>query len=105
LVQLAMLSIVARLTTYIGTAAAVPILRRRFADRTNALRLPGGVTIPIAALLVSLVFLASAATRILIAGAIALAIGAVIFRFRRPEQHHRPGQSVMSRPNPGHGDD
>jgi amino acid transporter len=104
-VQLAMLSIVARLTTYIGTAAAVPILRRRFAHRTNALRLPGGVTIPIAALIVSLVFLASAATRNLITGAIALAIGAVIFRFRRPAQHHRPGQSVMSRPNPGHGDD
>lgn len=82
-VQLAMLSIVARLTTYIGTAAAIPILRRRFADRTAALRLPGGVTIPLAALLVSLVFLASAERRNLIAASIALAVGAVIFRLRR----------------------
>jgi APA family basic amino acid/polyamine antiporter len=82
-VQLAMLSIIARLTTYIGTAAAVPILRRRFADRAGALRLPGGAAIPVAALLVSLVFLASAATRNLVAGAIALSVGAVIFKLRR----------------------
>jgi amino acid transporter len=82
-VQLAMLSIVARLTTYIGTAAAVPILRRRFADRTTALRLPGGAMIPIAALLVSLIFLASAEARNLVAGAVALCIGGVIYRFRR----------------------
>ena len=83
-VQLAMLSIVARLTTYIGTAAAVPILRRRFATRSEARRLPGGATIPVAALLVSLVFLASAKPRNLIAGAIALGVGAMIYRFRRP---------------------
>jgi len=55
-VQLAMLSIIARLTTYIGTATAVPILRRRMGDRPNALRLPGGPTIPIMALLLSLAF-------------------------------------------------
>jgi basic amino acid/polyamine antiporter, APA family len=89
-VQLAMLSIIARLTTYIGTAAAVPVLRRRFADRTNALRLPGGPTIPIAALLVSLAFLASAQMRNLVAGVIALAIGAVIYRFRREPRRAPP---------------
>lgn len=82
-VQLALLSIIARLTTYIGTAAAIPVLRRRFAHRSDAFRLPGGATIPIAALLVCLVFLASTQPRNLIAGAIALAIGAVIFKFRR----------------------
>lgn len=82
-VQLAMLSIVARLTTYIGTAAAVPILRRRFSDRAGALRLPGGATIPAAALLVSLMFLASAETRNLVSGAIALIAGAVVFKLRR----------------------
>jgi basic amino acid/polyamine antiporter, APA family len=89
-VQLAMLSIIARLTTYIGTAAAVPVLRRRFADRANALRLPGGPTIPIAALLVSLAFLASAQMRNLVAGVIALAIGAVIYRFRREPRRAPP---------------
>ena len=91
-VQLAMLSIVARLITYIGTAAAVPVLRRRFKDRTHALRLPGGALIPVAALLVSLIFLASAESRNLVAGAIALAAGAVIYRFRRP------GVRVATRP-------
>lgn len=89
-VQLALLSIVARLTTYIGTAAAVPILRRRFADRSDALRLPGGATIPIAALLVCLVFLASTQARNLIAAAIALALGAVIYAYRRPGSGDAP---------------
>lgn len=89
-VQLAMLSIIARLTTYIGTAAAVPVLRRRFGDRPQALRLPGGPTIPIAALLVSLAFLASAELRNLVAGVIALAVGAVIYRFRRAPRRAAP---------------
>ena len=82
-VQLAMLSIIARLTTYIGTAAAVPILRRRMGDRPNAIRLPGGPTIPILALLLSFAFLSSATWQNLVAGAIALVVGAVIYVFRR----------------------
>lgn len=83
-VQLAMLSIVARLTTYIGTAAAVPVLRRRLGHQANALRLPGGPLIPIAALVVSLAFLVSATWQNLLAGAIALVAGALIYHFRRP---------------------
>ena len=84
-VQLAMLSVIARLATYIGTAAAVPVLRRRFGNRAEAVRLPGGPAIPILALLLTLAFLASARWSNLIAGAVALAIGAVIYRFRRRE--------------------
>jgi APA family basic amino acid/polyamine antiporter len=82
-VQLALLSIIARLTTYIGTAAAVPILRRKFGNRPNAVRLPGGPTIPVLALILSLAFLASAEWRNLVAGLIALVIGAIIYKFRR----------------------
>mgnify|MGYP001579545738 FL=1 len=82
-VQLAMLSIIARLTTYIGTAAAVPVLRKRFGDHPDAFRLPGGATIPVAALLVSLTFLASTTLANLMAGAIALVVGAAIYRLRR----------------------
>ncbi len=82
-VQLAMLSIIARLTTYIGTAAAVPILRRRMGDRPNVLRLPGGPTIPIMALLLSLAFLSSAHLNNLIAGVIALVVGGGIYALRR----------------------
>ena len=84
-VQLAMLSVIARLTTYIGTAAAVPILRRRLGDRPGAIRLPGGPTIPILAIGLSLALLTSASWKNLLAGAIALVVGAVIYRFRRTE--------------------
>ncbi|HJU87540.1 MAG TPA: amino acid transporter, partial [Gemmatimonadota bacterium] len=81
--QLAMLSIVARLATYIGTAAAVPVLRRKFPRTESTVRLPGGPLIPIAALALCLVFLLSATRWNLIAGAIALTVGAILFATRR----------------------
>jgi len=83
-VQLAMLSIVARLTTYIGTAVAVPFLRRRFGHRPDAVRLPGGPLIPLAALALSLALVASATWRNLLAGGAALVVGVVIYAVRRP---------------------
>lgn len=81
-VGLAMLSIIARLTTYAGTAAALPILRKRFPDQKKSLRLPGGYTIPILALVICLIFLISTTLENLIAGAVALLLGAVIYYFR-----------------------
>lgn len=82
-VQLALLSVVARLCTYIGTAAAVLVLQRRYAGRAETLRLPGGPVIPVAALLLSLALAASAEWSNLIAAGIALVVGAVIYLFRR----------------------
>jgi basic amino acid/polyamine antiporter, APA family len=82
-VQLALLSVVARLATYIGTAAAVPVLRRKFAVTNQTVVLPGGATIPILALLVSIGFLASSTAENLVAGLVALAVGAVVYVFRR----------------------
>jgi amino acid transporter len=79
---LATLSAVARLATYFGTALAVPVLRRKL-PRQGAVRLPGGPLIPIAAALLCLVFAASAKKENLIAGAIALAVGGVIYMLRR----------------------
>jgi APA family basic amino acid/polyamine antiporter len=76
---LATLSIIARMATYIGTAAAVPVLRRKLPSTPRTIRLPGGPTIPIAALVVCFAFLLSAKVENLIAGAIALAVGAVIY--------------------------
>ena len=81
-VELAMLSIMARLVTYAGTVAALPILRKRFSHRPKAFRLPGGNVIPIIALGLCLVFLVSATVANLIAGAIALLVGAGIYFFR-----------------------
>ncbi len=82
-VQLALLSAVSRLCAYLGTAGAVLVLRRRHGHREGALQLPGGPLIPLAAVLLSVGLLASASTANLIAAAIALAVGAVIHRFRR----------------------
>jgi APA family basic amino acid/polyamine antiporter len=82
-VQLASLSIVARLATYVGTAAAVPVLRRSRADRA-AVRLPLGPSIPIAALLLGIPLLASATGPDLIISAVALAAGGAIYALRRP---------------------
>jgi amino acid transporter len=82
-VQLAMLSIVARLATYMGTAAAVPVLRRKFARTESTVRLPGGPLIPIAALALCIVFLLSATVWNLVAGAIALVVGLVLYATRR----------------------
>ena len=84
-VQLAMLSVVARLVTYITTALAVIVLQRRHGDREQALQLPGGMLIPVVATIVSLGLLASASLENLLAGAAALVAGALIYRFwRRP---------------------
>jgi len=82
-VELALLSVVARLCTYIGTSLSVLVLRRRHGDRDGALHLPGGPLIPIAATLLSIGLLASATMWNLVAGAIALVLGAVVFAFRR----------------------
>lgn len=82
-VELVMLSIVARLATYIGTAAAIPVLRRKREVRPGSFRLPGGPAIPVAALALCVVFMASATAKNLVAGVIALSIGGVIYHFRR----------------------
>lgn len=81
--ELAELSVIARLATYIGTAAAVPALRRKMPATERAIRLPGGPLIPAAALAICLVFLSSATQKNLVAGAIALAVGGAIFLSRR----------------------
>jgi amino acid transporter len=95
-VGLAMLSIIARLATYVGTAAAVPILRKRFPGRAGVVRLPGGYAIPVAALALCLVFLASAELSNLAAGAVALLVGVVIYKMRR----RPPMEPAVTHPTP-----
>lgn len=82
-VTLAALSVVVRLATYIGTAAAVPMLRRKMPRTEATIRLPGGPTIPILALLLCLALVSSATTKNLLAGALAAAAGIVIYLLRR----------------------
>jgi amino acid transporter len=82
-VGLAALSVVARLASYLGTAAAVPFLRRKMRRDRQTLRLPGGPLIPFAACLVCLFFLKSATVTNLVAGALALVAGLPIYLWRR----------------------
>lgn len=80
--ELAVLSAIARLATYIGTAAAVPVLRRKLPATERTIRLPGGPLIPIAALAICLLFLSAAEKKNWIAGGVALAVGAGIYLLR-----------------------
>jgi amino acid transporter len=83
-VQLALLSITARLTTYAATAASVLVLRRRFEAKPDAFVPPGGPLIPVLALAVSLALFAAASWVNLAAGAAALLAGVVVYVLRRP---------------------
>jgi amino acid transporter len=80
--ELAVLSAIARLATYIGTCLAVPVLRRKLPSTPRTIRLPGGPVIPIAALIICLLFLSAAEKKNFIAGAIALAVGALVYGSR-----------------------
>lgn len=92
-VTLALLSLIARLLTYVTTVASVPILRRKLGSE-GAVRLPGGPLIPGAALLVSLGLLGSSSPASLLAGGVALVAGAGLYLFRREPAERPP----VSRP-------
>ena len=80
---LAALSVVARLASYVSTAAAVPALRRKLPDTPATVRLPFGPAIPVAAVAVSAFLVASATALDLVAGAGALVAGLVVYALRR----------------------
>ena len=102
-VQLAMLSTITRLITYLGTAAAVPVLRRRLRDRADALRLPFGAGIPIATLLLALGLMASATQSNLLLTEGALVVGAVIYQFRCPASGEHSTNRAENGKQPPHG--
>ncbi len=77
--ELAVLSAIARLATYMGTVLSVPVLRRKMPQTPRTIRLPGGGTIPIVAFAICLLFLSAAEKKNWIGGGIALAVGAVIY--------------------------
>jgi amino acid transporter len=91
---LAALSVVARLSTYVGTAAAVPVLRRRMPAAARAVRLPGGPSIPLAAIALCLLLLTSTTAQNLSAAAAALAAGAIIYNVRKRPPGIRRQRSI-----------
>ena len=95
--ELAVLSTIARLATYIGTCLSVPVLRRKLPASPRTIRLPGGPVIPIAGLVICLLFLSAAETKNFVAGGIALAAGALIYASRgRRSRTVRAGMSGVS---------
>jgi amino acid transporter len=78
---LALLSAVARLATYLATCLAVPRLRKL----NEGFRTPG-LIIPILGTLVGLAFVASLNRDKIIAAAVALAVGALIYMVSRPAE-------------------
>jgi APA family basic amino acid/polyamine antiporter len=82
--ELALISIIARLVSYLGTCLAVPVLRRRLPATAKTFLLPGGPAIPIAASLVCVFLVAAVERRAFLAGAIALAVGALVYAYNRP---------------------
>lgn len=74
---LAKLSAVARLATYLFTAAAVPRLRKL--NDGAGFRVPGGMIIPILGVLVALIIVITLDRQRLLLGAIAITVGALIY--------------------------
>lgn len=79
--QLALLSAVARLTTYLVTCLAVPRLRKL----NEGFRTPG-LIVPILGVLVSLVFVVNLDRWKLLAAAIAIGVGAIVYVLTRPRR-------------------
>jgi amino acid transporter len=86
--QLALISAMARLTTYLVTCLAVPRLRKLNAGNTkDGFRTPG-LIVPILGVLVSLVFVYNLTPQKLLVAAIALTIGAVLYVVSKPRVVH-----------------
>jgi len=65
---LAAISAVSRFTQYLPTCLAVIVFRKKWADRPRTYKIPGGITIPVIAILTSLWMLSNAKTMQLIWG-------------------------------------
>ena len=81
--KLALMSAIARLTTYLVTCAAVPFLRRRLHE-SGGFRLPGGPTFPILGVLFSLLIVSSLNRFNFVAAAIAITVGAILYFVTTP---------------------
>lgn len=78
-VELAVISVVARMAQYIPTCLAVLHFRKRGEGGGPVFQVPGGAIVPIAAVLLCVGLLSQAETRHLVWGSVALLSGAVIY--------------------------
>jgi basic amino acid/polyamine antiporter, APA family len=89
--QLALLSAVARLTTYLVTCCSIPFLRKRSGPEERGFRVPGGLTLPILGVLVSLTFVVTLDRDKLNAAGIAIAVGAIVYAVSHRPARAEPG--------------
>jgi len=80
---LAGLSVLTRVLIYLGCIAALPALRRRPAQETQVLRLPGGLLIPGIAVLICLALLTQVRPMDYVATGAMLALGTVLYALAR----------------------
>jgi APA family basic amino acid/polyamine antiporter len=97
-VWLAAMSTVVRLLVYVGCIATLPILHRRIGERPGQFQLPGGMIIPVMALLPSLWLASHASLKSWLVTGAFMAAGALLFaltrradRARRTDRQGRSG--------------
>jgi len=93
--QLAVLSAIARLTTYLFTCASLPKLRRL----SSGFRAPGGWTIPILGTFISASLFLTLGRRHFIAAVIALAVGAILWAVSRAVASRKLGSGLENQLN------
>ena len=81
-VNLATLSAMARLITYVSSAVALILLRKRIAS-PDTFRIPGGAAVPVITILISLFLLTAATREQWFAGISALGVGFVLYFIAR----------------------
>ena len=84
-VWLAAMSALVRVLIYMACIGAMPRLRKQ--ARPGGFRLPGGWLIPVAAFAASAILLIQISLQSILATALVLAVGAVIYAFSRRETH------------------
>jgi len=82
-VWLAGLTVLTRLLIYVMSIAAIPYLRTKFADATDRFVLPGGYLIPLLAIAFCIALLTQVSIGAVVATAIFLLLGAVLFAIAR----------------------
>ena len=77
--ELAVMSSLGRLVIYVLVLASIPRIKARHPDEKEALRLWGGLTIPVVALVISLWLMAQADIEAVYKTAALVAVGTVLF--------------------------
>ena len=77
--QLAAVSALSRLLYYVATCLAIPVLRRKMPNMARGFRLPGGLLVPVLALLVCAWLISGSSSHEWLVTSAALALGALIY--------------------------